>query len=119
MVKEIGEQLIAQGIWPWLDEWELRPGLPWQDTLTSQIQKIKAVAVFIGPTGIGPWQDLEQKAFIQQFVARKSPVIPVILPGRKRKPRLPPLLSLFHCVDFRRSDPNPLEQLIWGITGKR
>ncbi len=29
-VKKIGEQLKEQGLLPWLDVWELRPGLPWQ-----------------------------------------------------------------------------------------
>jgi WD40 repeat protein len=53
-VKEIGERLKEQGILPWLDEWELRPGLPWQRLLEEQIEQIKSAAVFIGQSGIGP-----------------------------------------------------------------
>jgi TIR domain len=40
-VKEIGNQLKDLGILPWLDEWELRPGLPWQRSLEKQIGQIK------------------------------------------------------------------------------
>ena len=32
-VKQVGERLKDRGILPWLDEWELRPGLPWQRLL--------------------------------------------------------------------------------------
>jgi hypothetical protein len=37
-----------------LDEWELPPFVRWQDELEKVIEEIKAVAVFIGPSGIGP-----------------------------------------------------------------
>jgi len=118
-VKQIGDRLKERGILPWLDEWEIRAGELWQDALEAQLKNVKSVAVFIGPRRIGPWQDLEMKAFIRQFVQRKSPVIPVILPGRKGTPKLPVLLEGFQKIDFRQDDSDPLEQLIWGITGER
>src|SRR4030095_9590955 len=43
IIKQIGEQLKERGILPWLDEWELRPGLPWQQALEQQIEHIEAV----------------------------------------------------------------------------
>lgn len=118
VVKEIGERLKERGILPWLDEWELRPGLPWQRALELQIKNIKAAAVFVGKSGIGPWQNMEQAAFIQQFVKRECPVIPVILRDCEKSPELPPLLDSMTWVDFRKDDPEPMEQLIWGITGE-
>jgi hypothetical protein len=45
-VKEIAETLKQQGLTPWLDEWELQPGLPWQRELEKQIQNIKSAAVY-------------------------------------------------------------------------
>ena len=119
IVKQIGEQLIERGILPWLDEWEIRAGELWQDALEAQLKNVKSAAVFIGPRRVGPWQDLEVKAFIRQFVQRKCPVIPVILPGRKSTPKLPVLLDGFQMIDFRQGDPDPLEQLIRGIPGER
>ena len=37
-IKQIGQQLKQQGLQPWLDEWEFRPGLPWQKELERQIE---------------------------------------------------------------------------------
>src|SRR5262245_61172869 len=117
-LKAIGERLKEHGVLPWLDEWELRPGLPWQRELEKQIENIKAAAVFVGPEGLGPWQDLEQHAFLKEFVERGCPVIPVILPGCIKKPRLPAFLTLMTWIDFGKREPDPLNQLIWGITGE-
>lgn len=118
-VKKIGEQLKEQGILPWLDEWELRPGFSWQHALEEQIETIKAAAVFVGSDGFGPWQEMEQKAFLSEFMRRKCPVIPVILPDCYIVPKLPVFLSGMTWVDFRKSAPDPLKRLIWGITDER
>src|ERR1700722_19453942 len=81
MVRWIAERLRDRDVLPWLDEDELRPGRSWQDELEEQIERIKAAAVFVGPTGLGPWQNREMRAFINEFVVRQCPVIPVLLPG--------------------------------------
>ena len=78
-VRRIAMRLRSHGILPWLDEWELRPGLPWQQTLEEQIENIKSAAIFVGNSEIGPWQNMELNAFIRQFVQRQCPVIPVVL----------------------------------------
>ncbi|MFL5624455.1 MAG: TIR domain-containing protein [Ktedonobacteraceae bacterium] len=88
-VKEIGQKLKELGILPWLDEWELRPGLSWQRLLEQQIGKIKSAAVFVGKDGIGPWQHMELDTFLREFVSRGCPVIPVLLPNASKKPELP------------------------------
>src|SRR5262249_31483035 len=75
--------------------------------------------VFVGPNGIGPWQDRELDAFLREFVRRHCPVIPVILRGNTAPPALPPFLGGMTWVDFRKRNPDPLERLIWGITGER
>ena len=118
-VKNIGNRLKDWGIAPWLDMWDIPPGRPWQCEIERQIVKIPAAAVFVGASGIGPWQQLEIEAFLREFVDRNCPVIPVLLPDAPNKPKLPPFLGGMQWVDFRTSDPNPLERLIWGITGKR
>jgi len=118
-VKRIGEMLKERGILPWLDEWELRPGFPWQRALEKQIENIKSVAVFVGESGLGPWQDVEKDAFVREFVRRECPVIPVILVGCKKKPKVPVLLEGFTWVDFRKDEPDPMGQLVWGITGEK
>ncbi len=116
-VKEIALQLKQQGLKPWLDVWELRPGLPWQKRLEEQIEQIKTAAVFVGSSGFGPWQEQEMRAFLNEFVNRGCPVIPVLLETAPEELNLPIFLKGMTWVDFRHSEPNPMEQLIWGITG--
>jgi len=111
--------LKNRGILPWLDEWELQPGLPWQRLLERQIGQIKSAAVFVGKDGIGPWQHRELDAFLREFVNRGCPVIPILLPDAPKEPELPIFLKGMTWVDFRRQDPKPIEQLLWGISGRR
>ena len=118
-VKKIGVELKERGILPWLDEWELRPGRPWKPLLEKQIGKIKSAAVFVGKEGLGPWQRNELYAFLSEFVERDCPVIPVLLPDAPHKPQLPIFLKDMTWVDFREREPDPMERLIWGITGVR
>ncbi len=118
-VMAVGERLKGRGILPWLDTWEIPPGTRWQKELQKHLKSIKSAAVFVGPRGTGPWQDLEAEALLGQIAKRNRPIIPVILEGRKGNPRLPPFLDLWHVVDMRQPDPDPFEQLVWGITGER
>lgn len=117
-VREIAARLRAHDIQPWLDECEIRPGSDWQSALEEAIERISAAAILVGPSGFGPWQNRELKAFLNEFVRRKCPVIPVILAGCKEAPKLPLFLQELSWVDFRKPVPDPLDQLIWGITGR-
>jgi len=118
-VKTIGNLLKNQSILPWLDDWELRPGLPWQRLLEAQIKNIKSAAVFVGKNGLGPWQSVELDSFLREFVSREVPVIPVLLASAEKKPDLPVFLNGMTWVDFRKQESNPLKRLVWGITGQR
>ncbi len=119
LVKSIGKQLMAEGILPWLDEWEIRPGVRWQEKLEDQLSNIKAAAVFLSGSEIRRWQRLESEGIIAQFIDRGLPVIPVILPVAVENIEIPNFLAGFQAVDFRKSQPNPVEQLAWGILGDR
>jgi TIR domain/NACHT domain len=118
-VREICQKLAKEGIKPWLDEEQIRPGTTWQTALGEQIESTKSAAVFVGESGLGPWQNQEIQAFLSQFVERGCPVIPAILPSAKTTPALPWTLKNIHYVDFRITYPDPLKQLIWGITGQK
>src|SRR5205807_8082039 len=93
-------------------------GLPWKRALEEQIEQIKSAAVLVGKNGRGPWQDMELQAFIREFVSRRCPVIPVVLADAPNKPALPVFLRGMTWVDFRKQDPDPMGQLIWGISGE-
>jgi hypothetical protein len=118
-VREISQKLAGRNIKPWLDEEQIRPGTSWQTELEQQIRNIKSAAVFVGESGLGPWQDPEIQALLSQFVERECPVIPVVLPSAKTTPELPWTLANLHWVDFRVTNPDPLKKLIWGITGEK
>jgi TIR domain len=118
-VKAIARSLQERGILPWLDEWELPPGQPWQALLERQIESIRSAAVCVGQAGVGPWQEQELYGFLREFVARKAPVIPVLLPDAPSAPELPVFLRAMTWVDFRQSEAEPLDRLEWGITGVR
>ena len=121
-VREIYQRLVDAGLKPWLDEEHLVPGRPWQRELENQIKNIKTAAVFVGQSGMGPWQELEQEAFLRQFVKRDCPVIPVILADCEANPEIPALLEGNTWVDFRdpeKQNRDPFDKLIWGITQQK
>ncbi len=43
----------------------------------------------------------------------------MILADCANEPELPAFLEGMTWVDFRKSEPDPMERLIWGITGVR
>src|SRR5215510_14583660 len=88
-VRAIGEALSARNLTVWLDEWQLVPGEPWQEALENIIETTKAAAVLVGQDGLGPWEQPEMRACLSEYVERKLPVIPVLLPGAPKKPKLP------------------------------
>lgn len=118
-VRELYARLLERGLLPWFDAIDLRPGIPWQKQLEEQIGTIRAAAVFVGAGGMGPWEEVELNAFLCEFVRRGCPVIPVLLPDAPTRPDLPLFLKAHHWVDLRVPEPDPLDQLAWGITGER
>ena len=118
-VRGIRGKLEAAGVRTWFDEEQLRPGTAWQVVLEEQIEAIESAAIFVGRAGIGPWQDLEMRAFLSEFVNRRLPVIPVILASATTIPELPIFLRQLTWVDFRQDEDDAMARLIWGITGKK
>jgi GTPase SAR1 family protein/nucleotide-binding universal stress UspA family protein len=116
-VREIARQLRDRGLHPWLDERELRPGLPWQPAVEDVIASIPAAAVIVG-SRVGPWQDQELAAFLRQFVRRHCAVVPVLLPGADPLD-LPVFLDGLTYVNLAATEPDPIDQLVWGITGRQ
>jgi hypothetical protein len=100
-VRELKRLLVARELTVWLDEDELRPGMPWQELLESGINSSSSVAVLVGRDGLGPWEDEEMRAALQLAVKAKRPVIPVLLPGAPEKPELPLFLTNRTWVDLR------------------
>ena len=126
-VEELARWLVKEGIQPWLDKWNLIPGEPWQEAIEEALDSCASCAVFVGPSGTGPWQNEEMRAAVQRRVderhagERPFRVIPVLLPGAERgeRSRLPSFLVAATWVEFRRTldDREAFHRLVCGIRG--
>ncbi len=95
--------------------------MPRLSDVEEQIGKFKSAAVFFGKNNRGElWQDMEIRALLCKFVNRKQRCpVPVILPDCVDAPKLPLFLEGMTWVDFRQQEPDPMTNLVWGITGNR
>jgi nucleotide-binding universal stress UspA family protein len=122
-VISVAEALKDLGVSAWMDVWDLVPGQPWQEQLERAVEDIPCAAVFMGPSGQGPWQEREIRAYINRFVGHEAKsVMPVLLPGVAEEPGLPTFLSEFQWVDMRgfsAENREPLRNLLAGILGRR
>src|ERR1700726_3893070 len=82
-VEELARRLAKEGIQAWLDKWNLVPGEPWQPAIEKALAESETCAVFVGPSGLGPWQTEEMRLAINRRVTdtrNRFRVIPVLLP---------------------------------------
>src|SRR6267143_4809298 len=82
-VLSIAQRLQDQeGLTLWVDQWNLVPGEPWHEVIEKALSQSRTCLVFLGPTGIGPWENEEMWAALSLRVHNKEfRVIPVLLPG--------------------------------------
>ena len=109
-VEMLAERLRAVGLEPFLDNWHLVPGEPWQEGLEKALDASRSCAVFIGPNGIGAWENEEMRdALDQRTNAEGYRVIPVLLPGARmpEKGPLPRFLLAAHLGRFPRRARRP------------
>jgi signal transduction histidine kinase len=123
-IEKLAQGLAQENLRPWLDTWNWIPGQPWLQAVEEALEKSATCAVFIGPSGAGPWQSGEVRAAIErQLDARpgRFRVIPVLLPGAKRgeRGRLPSFLVSTAWVEFRQAldEPRAMHRLLCGIRG--
>ncbi|MGB7381143.1 MAG: TIR domain-containing protein [Rivularia sp. (in: cyanobacteria)] len=116
----IAELLKQQGLNPWLDKEQIPPGSWFQEVIQQAIPQVKSAAIFIGSNGLGRWQRLELRSFTSRCVEANIRVIPVMLPGVKEIPSELTFLRELNGVFFDSiDDDSALDNLIWGITGRR
>jgi hypothetical protein len=93
---------------PFLDKWHLIPGNPWQEELEQALDTSRTCAVFLGPHGIGSWENEEMRSALNDRV--KHPgfrVIPILLPGAVLPERgtLPRFLSSLNVGGLSERSP--------------
>ena len=117
--RELADKLREYSLSIWLDEEQIVPGRSWISALEDIIQTVRAAAVLVG-SGVGPWENAEMRACLSEFIDRRIPVVPVILPGVTQAPELPVFLREFTWVDLRAGlEGAAIDRLVWGITGRR
>ena len=105
-VQAIARTAQQRGLTVYLDRWYLVPGRPWYEGLEQALSACRAVAVFLGPSGMGRWQQPE--AYLSLERQTRTPdfgVVPVLLPGAD--PALG-FLSLNTWVDLRSGLEDPV-----------
>jgi hypothetical protein len=119
-VERLAEHLRGHGLNPWLDSEQIPPGRWFQDRIQLAIGEVRSAAIVIGKDGLGRWQTVEVRAFIEECVERELPVIPVLLPGAAIPQELK-FLKQLNWVRFTESvdDDDAIDRLAWGITGAR
>jgi hypothetical protein len=111
----LNDWLGSQGVATFFDQRDLGAGQLWLPDLERRIEHdAQAVAVLVGPAGLGNTQQYEyQLALTRQAAEPDFPVIPVILPGTPdwRVPR--GFLGLQTWIDFRSAIDQPgLQRLL-------
>lgn len=81
----------------WIDRWDIEAGSPWQEQLERALLAVPVVFVFVGESGLGPWQTEECRVAIAARVRSGSAVrvVPVLLSGVSQQTigGLPPFLT--------------------------
>jgi Leucine-rich repeat (LRR) protein len=109
------------GMKVFFDLWEMVPGTPVQEALEKALADSGVYVIFIGPTGLGIYQNEEARIALEKSISKKDlRVIPVLLSGGKRETReseLPPFLRRLSWVEFGADllDPEALRLLVCGI----
>lgn len=108
---------------PFLDIWCLVPGEPWQEAIENALRNSTSCAVCIGPSGLGPWENMEMRAFLDQSIQQRTlRVIPVTLPGApsSEKMGVPLFLKGLTWVDFRNGfNEEACARFVAGIKGQQ
>jgi len=117
-VRPIADRLKAAGLTVFMDIVSIQPGTENQMVLNDAIKSAKSVAVFVGGSGIGPWQSIELQEAISSSTRIPRPIMPVLLPNCAEKVGLPFALGTRTWVDLRNNDDG-FNDLHWGITGNR
>ena len=111
-VRAIARELASRRIRFFLDEHESAPGQVWTDHVRRAIHSSPSFCVFVGAAGIGQWQAIEIQNIVEARLQRGGNIIPVFLPDAPQGVRPPMQLAGLTWVDFRRSDPDPMAELI-------
>ncbi len=106
LVRSIAEALRQRGVNPWMDEWDLTFGKSFVEEIQQLLDHVKAVVVFFGADGYGPWQRAEVEVAYDRAVRGHCLLIPMMLPGVSSATQLPGFLRRLHGGQIRGDQRN-------------
>jgi hypothetical protein len=120
-VDKVRELLQQRGFSTFMDKYDFEPFKHWEKQLEVEVTRSRFAAIFVGKSGLGPWQTDEIERFIEKLSLQPQCHIGlVILPGYSEE-NLNELsgkwkaLGQRHWVNFYQESPDPVTQLIRGI----
>ena len=115
----LAKQLQSAGFSVFVDEWCIRPGMPWRLQIEAALQNADAGIVVLSPEAVASGVvDAEITAMLQKAWAQSQPFVPVLY----RDCKIPILLRSLQYIDFRSADPaiqsERLSSLIRALRGQ-
>jgi len=100
----------------WFDKFVLLPGMNFQKEIENGLKHSEKILVFIGNNGIGAWEEVEYRTYLNESIKNGVTIIPILLPETDKE-EIPTFLKNFQWVDFSKNinDPESIDKLISGI----
>jgi hypothetical protein len=105
VVQGVRRRLEERGVTSFFDRANLVAGFSWFEPLQAAVARSRAIAVFLGPHGLGFWQKRELALALDRQAREEKagcrlPVVPVLLPGMSLEDA-PGFLMINHFIDLR------------------
>jgi hypothetical protein len=121
-IHKIRNLLKRRKISTFMDQYDFIHFNLWEDQLISEIKSFETAAIFLGKSGLGPWQAKEIELFLSEYKKNTQyrRLGLVLLPGCSQQllnevMEKWPDLGRWQWTNFDQDDPDPVEALILGI----
>jgi len=122
-INKIRSLLEEREIRTFMDQYDFESFGLWEKQLKTEIKNFKTAAIFLGKSGLGPWQTREIEMFLHELKqsSENRRIGLVILPGcsdllRNEVVGQWPDLGDRQWTNFDQDEPDPMESLISGIS---
>ena len=122
--KRLQQRLQQDQIKLWLDKYDLEPLKHWEEQIEKLISHAFCAPIFVGSSGLGPYQKKEVEKLIG--IGRNNPnfrlglvILPSCLDDPREDPGISEDIKKLQWINFHQERPDPIEQLIWVITGQK